>query len=473
VSKRKRKSKLPFPCTDAGNAEYIADLFGDVLRYDHKQGRWLIWDRTHRRWREDNCSEIRKFAIAAARRRRRGAARLADTDRSKAEIKWSFESENRHGVEAALELAKGLAPISDTGEGWDADPLQFGVKNGVLDLRTGNLRVERPGDRITKHSPISFDPTAKCPRFDQFLIEIFEDDEALVDYVQRMLGYCLTGLVREQCFFCWEGPGANGKSTLLEVSFYIFGDYAVSLPFSALELANRNSNDLVSLAGARLATASETNEGTRLNEARIKVLTGGDRINARKLYHEGFTFYPTHKLILSFNHKPIIADDSEGMWRRVRSLLFNRIFSQEQQDRDLPEKLKKEAAGILAWAVRGCLRYQELGLNPPPSVLEATAAYRAESDHLGEFIAACLIADPDSSVSSAKLWSRYEQWTFANEEVPLSRKAFASRMLARGYRGARSGHEGTRVWQGIRLAAADTLTHADGRFAESHRERPM
>src|SRR5215469_969273 len=366
VRKRKNKPTPQFPRTDAGNAEYIAKLFGDVLRYDHTQGRWVIWNKTHRRWREDKCSEIPEFAIAAARRRRRGASRLADTDRSKAEIKWSFESENRHSVEDALELAKGLVPISDTGEGWDADPLLFGVKNGVVDLRTGKLRDERPGDRITKHSPIPFDPTAKCARFEQFLIEIFENDEALVDYLQRTLGYCLTGLVHEQCVFCWHGTGANGKSTLILLARYIWGNYAVNLPFSALEIQNRNSNDLVGLAGARLATAVETNEGMRLNQARIKALTGGDPITARRLYHESFTFDPTHKLVLAFNHKPTIADDSEGMWRRVHLVPFNRYFQEHERDKKLLDELKAEAPGILAMLVRGCLRYQKIGLDMPP-----------------------------------------------------------------------------------------------------------
>jgi putative DNA primase/helicase len=472
VSKRKRKSKLPFPCTDAGNAEYIADLFGDVLRYDHKQGRWLIWHKTGRRWREDNCSEIPEFAIAAARRRRRGAAKLADTDRSKAEIKWSFESENRYRVEAALELAKGLAPISDTGEGWDADPLLLGVKNGVVDLRTGKLRDERPEDRITKHSPIPFDPTAKCPRFEQFLIEIFENDEALVDYLQRTLGYCLTGLVHEQSVFCWHGTGANGKSTLILLARYICGNYAVNLSFSALEIQNRNSNDLVSLAGARLATAVETNEGMRLNEARIKVLTGGDPITARRLYHESFTFDPTHKLVLAFNHKPIIADDSEGMWRRLPLIPFTRVFKPEQRDKKLLDELKAEAPGILAMLVRGCLRYQKIGLDMPPAVADATAAYREESDPLGQFITDCIVGDPNGFVTAADLRSRYQAWADANGELALSRQTLAARMRARGFRRARSGHQGTRIWQGIRFSA-DTPTQADGRFGEFSKGRFM
>src|SRR5207249_1070699 len=162
--------------------------------------------------------------------------------------------------------------------------------NGVCDLRNGYLRQERPEERITKHSPVKYEPDASCPRFRQFLSGIFNGEIALVEYTQKMVGYCLTGLVEEQCLFCWYGTGANGKSTLAGILRYIFGDYAVNLPFSALEMKNRNSNDLVALAGARLVTAAETNEGVRLNEARIKMLTGGDPVTARRLYHEAFTF---------------------------------------------------------------------------------------------------------------------------------------------------------------------------------------
>ena len=451
MSKRKAQS---WPRTDTGNAELIAALFREVLRYDHKQGRWLIWNKRRRRWSEDKANEVRKFAVSAARRRRAVAARSADAKNSKPEILWSFESEQRHRVDAALDMARSLPPISDTGGGWDADPSLFGVANGVLDLRTGRLREERPDDRITKHSPVCFDPTAKCPRFERFLSEIFNSDTALVDYIQRMIGYCLTGSVEEQCVFCWYGSGANGKTTLAGVLRYIFGGYAVNLPFSALEMKNRNSNDLVALAGARLATAAETNEGVRLNEARIKVLTGGDPITARRLYHENFTFEPTHKLILAFNHKPIIADDSEGMWRRVRLIPFTRQFMPAEKEKDLPQTLKAEASGILAWAVRGCLLWQENGMGEPPAVAKATAAYREESDHLGEFVEDCCAVESGATVTSGVLWQEYKRWTNVNKEVPLSRQTVSERLEKRGFRRDRSGHGGTRTWVGLRLADA-------------------
>jgi putative DNA primase/helicase len=201
-----------------------------------------------------------------------------------------------------------------------------------------------------------------------------------------------------------------------------------------------------------LATAAETNEGVRLNEARIKVLTGGDPITARRLYHENFTFDPTHKLILAFNHKPIIADDSEGMWRRVRLIPFTRQFMPAEKEKDLPQTLKAEASGILTWAVQGCLLWQEGGIGEPPAVAKATAAYREESDHLGEFVEDCCAVESGATVASGVLWQEYKRWTIVNKEVPLSRQTFSERLEKRGFRRDRCGHGGTHTWVGLRLA---------------------
>jgi putative DNA primase/helicase len=226
-------------------------------------------------------------------------------------------------------------------------------------------------------------------------------------------------------------------------------------------MKNRNSNDLVALAGARLVTAAETSEGVRLNEARIKALTGGDPITARKLYHEAFTFDPTHKLVLALNHKPIIADDSEGMWRRVRLIPFTRQFKPEEREKSLLENLKAEAPGILAWAVRGCLLWQRKRMGEPLAVANATAAYREESDHIGEFIEDCCIVESGASVASAALWGRYQKWAVVNEEVTLPRQIFAERLEKRGFRRDRSGHGGTRTWVGICVRESNGAVHAD------------
>ncbi len=442
--------------TDSGNAELFADVCGKYVRFDHKRGRWLIWDLEHSRWFEDGTGQVRQLVKGAARQRLKAAAEISDDTERKSHTRWALESESRYRIDAALELAKSIQPIADNGRGWDAEPLLFSASNGVIDLQTGKGRRAKQEDHITLYSPVQFDSTAKCPRFERFILEICNGDPQLAAFIQRAIGYSLTGCVDEQCaFFCY-GTGANGKSTLLNLLHYIFGNYAVNLPFSALELTGRGSipNDTAMLAGRRFATAIETRESVRLNEARIKAITGGDPITARHLYHEHFTFNPTHKLWLAFNHKPIIADESEGMWRRVRLIPFTRNFSGSDRDNKLLGILKAEAPGILAWAVRGSLQWQREGLGEPQAVKSATSAYRAESDHVEEFIGECCGVEPSATVTSAALRERYINWTTQNEETPLSQNAFAERLRQRGLQKDRDGHAGTRTWRGIRLIEA-------------------
>ncbi len=444
---------LSYLRTDFVNAELFNAIYGKYLKFDHKQERWLIWKLELNRWAADREHQVRLFMKEGARQRLKAATDAPHDDERKYQIRWALESESRYRIVSALELAKSLSPISDVGNSWDANPWLFGVANGLVNLRTGNLRRAKPEDRITLYSPIPFDPAATCPKFEKFILEVCNGDLELVHFIQRAIGYTLTGSVDEQCaFFCY-GTGANGKSTLLGILYYIFGDYAVNLPFSGLEIAGRGSipNDIVMLVGRRFATAIETHEGVRLNEARIKAITGGDPITARHLYQENFTFNPTHKLWLAFNHKPVIADESEGMWRRVRLIPFTRNFSGSQRDNRLLEKLKAEAPGVLAWAVRGSLLWQKKGLGQPQAVTTATAAYRAESDHLEHFISDCCEVEPNASVTSAALWERYQRWTAANSETSLKQAALGERLKQRGLKDERFGHVGTRGWRGIRL----------------------
>jgi len=422
-----------FPYSDAGNAELLVHLFGANWRYDHRQQRWLEWDSHRKRWHEDMTNRIGQLAIQAARHRRDVAAKVDDRNVANKMFQWATASENQHRIYAAVDLAKGLPAVANSGREWDGNPWLFGVANGVIDLQCGQLRDERPEDWITKHSPVRYDESATCPRFLSFIEEVMCRDAELVDYMQRALGYCLTGMINEQCLFCWYGSGANGKSTLMKLWSYLLGQHHVNLPFSALETKSRNSTDLAGLPGTRFATAVETSEGTRLNEARIKAMTGGDLITARRMYKDSFTFDPTHKLVLAFNHKPTIADDSEGMWRRVHLIPFNRYFEEGERDTNLVEKLKEEAPGILAWAVRGCLMWQKDGLRMPPAVKEATTLYRDESDHVGEFLSDCCELEPTASVSFAALWQRYQQWVHQNEEIALNKAILGERLARRGF----------------------------------------
>jgi putative DNA primase/helicase len=462
-----------FLMTDSGNAELIAAKFRDRLRFDHRRGRWLVW--MHNKWVEDCDGEVCRLAKAAARDRLAAAAKIKHDDPRKEHIQWALQSESRYRLQAALDLAKCTPPVSDAGANWDTDRFLLGVRNGAVDLRTGQLRSVSPADRITIYSDSLFDPAAVCPRFESFLGEVFLHDADVIAFIQRAIGYCLTGAVTEQCLFLCYGHGENGKSTFLETIRSILGGYAHDLPFSAFELAGRSaiSNDLAGLVSKRFVTASETNESIRLNEGRVKALTGGDRCTARFLYKEYFSFDPTAKFWLAFNHKPQVTDDSHGFWRRVRLIPFLAQFSGSECDKGLVTKLKAETSGVLAWAVKGCLLWQQQGLGLPNSIDLATKTYREESDPLVEFLDERYDICEDAFVESSVLRRDYENWAAENGDKPLNNRALSSRLRARGLVNDRLGHNRVRVWKGLRPKAApqmgdcecaDARTNADAKI---------
>jgi putative DNA primase/helicase len=450
------KMPLNFAQTDTGNAELFAAVWKNYLRYDHYRQRWLLL--TRHWWSEDPSGYVPLAAKKAVRFRLGAATHIDDKKERKAEVSWARKSESRSKREAMLNLAQSECPLADDGKHWDSDPFVLGVGNGVVDLCKGKLREGKPSDRITLHSNIFFDPQAQCPRWIRFLEEIFDADQELVNYVHRAIGYSLTGDTREQCLFLCYGIGANGKSLLLEVLRHTLGSYAYNLPFSAFELNSRSAipNDVAALDRRRFVTAIETNESIQLNEGRIKALTGCDPVTARFLYREFFTFIPMAKFWLAFNHKPRISDDSPGFWRRIRLIPFLQRFPEGIADKNLMEKLKAEAPGILAWAVRGALIWRAEGLGMPAAVKQVTEDYRKQSDPLEDFLTECceIRLSPDARVAAGSLWDGYIRWANSNSErQPLDRRAFTQRLEAKGFIKHRVGHDRTWTWFGIALKA--------------------
>jgi putative DNA primase/helicase len=444
--------------TDAGNAELFADLNEHFLRYDHRRKKWLRWDKHH--WVIDADRHVFRRAKAAARHRLRAAASIKDEKDREYEYRWAIESEATHRIRACLEQAMAHEKLSDTGEGWDSDPYLLGVKNGVIDLRTGRLRPGMPEDRITMTCPVVYDSSATCPRWEQFLRQIFGDDPELISYIQCAVGYSLTADVSEQCIFLAFGEGANGKSTFLKTISRVLGDYSRNLPFSAFEIGGRSSipNDIAALVGKRIVTSVETNEATRLNEGRIKALTGGDAITARYLYAEFFTFQPVAKFWLAFNDKPRVVDNSHGFWRRIRLIPFVHTFNGKQADKHLDQKLIAEAPGILNWAIKGALEWRKTGLVTPAVVEMSTVEYREESNSVAMFIDDCCCIEAGCWVSSGDLFAAYCIWAKRqDEEYLLDRRAFSIRIskLA-GVLLQRTGKERTRGWSGIKLKGSAT-----------------
>lgn len=397
------------PLTEAGAAERFARLHGDDLRYDHRRQRWLVWQ-AHR-WVPDADAAVTRIGLDYARAWQRTAIDIENPRQREAAVKLAISLERRDKLTSLLAFSRDLRPIADAGDRWDADPWLLGVPNGVIELRTGALRAGRRDDWITMAAAVAYDPGATCSRWDRFVGEVCVGDEDLMGFVRRAIGYSLSGDTSEQCLFLCYGAGSNGKGTLLNtLRRDVLGDYGHALAFSAIEHDPRPgaaSNELAALVGRRLVVSSEASEGRRLDEGRIKWITGGDPIRARFLYAESFEFVPAAKFWLAANHKPIVQDDSHGFWRRIRLIPFSESFA---IDGTLAGRLAAEAPGILAWAVRGCLEWQRDGLQPPAIVLQTTQDYQRESDRLGAFIDEALDLDPASEIGGRDLYDHYKAW---------------------------------------------------------------
>ncbi len=436
-------------CTDAGNASLIALLYGDRLRFDHRQKRWLIW--TGHIWKPDEDGMPQRLALKTAKWRANNASVL-DNEKAKNAFKWAIDSKQNHRISAALSVARITHPIADAGNNWDSNPWLLGCQNGVIDLRTGKLRNGCLEDRITKQISIAFDESALCPRWIRFLEEIFAGNTELIDYMQRAAGYTLTGSCREQVFFVLYGAGSNGKGVFMIVLKIIFStDYWHNVGIETFEKTKGYSphpEAMAEIAGKRYITASETEEDVELNEQRLKALSHGDPISAAFKYRDRFDYTPECKIWLALNKRPRIKDDSHGFWRSMHLIPLQVTFTESGQpgpdkDQELINELKQELPGILAWAVRGCLQWQQQGLNSPDIVKKAVDEYRIESDPLAGFIEECCYVDLETrgfdgklkiKTPAGELYEEYQKYARSEgipEKQQLSKQAFGRRMKER------------------------------------------
>jgi putative DNA primase/helicase len=365
------KSPREYLQTDLGNAAFFVDLTFNQLRYDCSRKSWLIWD--EHRWRQDTLGRAAECAQHAARLRTRAAVDMSvgksandpATIRREKAVAWALQSESRFRIDNVLSLAKDNHVIAvDTTKGWDDDPWLLGVRNGLVDLRAGVLRPGERNDKITKQAGAKYVPTKQCPRFERFIAEILDNNEELITYVRRAIGYTLTGTVLEDCWFGCYGSGRNGKSTLLKILQHVLSDYGYVASFSLVERGRGESKrdfDIAYLHKMRLVIAAETSEGGVWDEERLKRLTGRDQLHAEFKFGKEFHFTPTHKLWFMFNHQPRSRDHSIGFWRRVRLIPFTKQFAEGSADKNLDATLHAERDGILAWAVRACLEWQREG----------------------------------------------------------------------------------------------------------------
>jgi len=354
-------------------------------------------------------------------------------------MKWSIQSEAQYRIEAALKMAASHPQVAVTFKDFDTDhsKMLMACTNGVVELTTGGLREGNPTDMLTRSSNLPYLLGEPCPRWLRFLDEIFSGDEGRILYIHKLIGYCLTGSTQEQKFYILYGTGWNGKSVLMNILRKVMGDYADNTPSSTLLADPRGpkaqTNDLAALKGKRLVTAAEVNEGARLDEGRVKAMTGGDPITARFLRREFFTFYPQFKLFLAVNHKPNIWGTDVAIWRRIDLIPFTVQFNEKTADQNLQNELASEAPAILAWAVEGCLRWQREGLGHADAVSQATRDYREENDVLGAFLQERTISDLGARVQSSKLHQAYKEWADATGNKHFSNITLSKKLVERGF----------------------------------------
>jgi putative DNA primase/helicase len=422
-----------FALTEYGNAERFVARHGADVRFVHDWNRWLVWDGI--RWKPDDTASVMRLAKETVRAIYAEASRVSDDALRKDTASWARRSETATGLTAMLRLAQSEPGVPVVPDQLDSDRWLLNVPNGTVDLRSGELRPNRRDDLLTKLAPVTFDPQATCPRWEKFLGEVFEPHPDIIPFIQRALGYSLTGDTREECLFLLHGTGRNGKGVLLRTVALKLGDYAGTADFSTFVARSNDAgprDDVANLRGKRFVSAQESREGAALAESLIKWLTGGDLVRARRLYENSSEFDPTHKLWLASNHKPTIRGTDAAIWTRIKLIPFDVSF-EGREDRTLKVVLEDELPGILAWAVRGCLDWQREGLVFPESVLKATGEYRAESDQTARFMAECCVIGDCAQAKARLLYAAYRRWAEEGGEAPATETAFGRRMAERGF----------------------------------------
>lgn len=463
---------------DKGNGRRLALMFGERIRYTKSWG-WLVYD--GRRWLRDDRGTIERFA-----------KKTVDEMRGMLlEPVWKFEAEkkvfakhaqdsgSRGKLEAMIAMASSEPEIATGIEQFDQHPWLLNCRSGIVDLTTGLQRPHDPELYLTQVIQHNYDPNATCPRWTQFIDESGCGDKQWADYVHRAVGYTFTGEMSEEKFFFCHGNGANGKSKFLGAMRHVLGDYGTSLSFEAL-LKSRNTTPeqgFAHLPGKRMATASEASGSRSWNEEAVKGLSGRDPMRGKLLYQEPFEFRPVCKLWVSANDQPRIEDYGEAMWRRIVPIPFLAHFTDATRDDDLEGKLQAEAPGILAWAVRGAMRwYRERLRVEPDSIRDSREEYKADNDVIGRWVSEhCSLGDGKKG-SSQDLYASYKQFAKDNNERELTQTAFGGFLgkwkpsnklrnelgLASGFRLSKSRTTGGRiVWNGIATNEATSRANLD------------
>jgi len=439
--------------TDMSNADRLVKFHSHDLKYVRDGGGWkhwngLVWEDGRDAVMEISKEVVRSIPVEAAQ-----IAISGNRDLSDELWAWGKKSQQYERLKAMIKLAQTDEKITAQQSDFDCDQMLLACQNCIIDLRSGTPRQAITSDLISVSIPVEFDANATCPTWISFIKQVLAGDKELIDFMQKAVGYSLSGSLNQQCLFFLFGHGRNGKSTFISTLTELFGSLHQRTQAATLMVKKHGGgipNDIAALASARIVSVSEIGEGQRLDEGRIKDLTGGDMISARFLHGEYFNFKPQFKLWLAGNHKPLITGTDEGIWRRLRLIPFLVSIEGDKVDPDLPQKLLKELPGILNWALTGCLKWQVSGMEIPAAIKDATKEYRSNQDLIGEWIDECVDDDDFTARTPArKVRASYESWARENGYQPLSSRRLNNQLTERNFRRERqnSGY----IWLGISL----------------------
>ncbi len=444
--------EAPEKTTELGNARRLARLHGRDLRYVDPWGKFLIWDGA--RWALDQEKAIDRLAENVARDIDRQSAETADSNERKELRKWASASERKATKEGMFDWIKNrIAALPDH---FDADKFLITARNKTLELDQGKAREPAREDLITKRADVEYKTGADCPEFKKFLDMIMNGEAELIDFLQKAVGYSMTGAIDERCIFILYGPGRNGKTTFIQTISGLLNDYAQRIPTETL-LARRTEgipNDIAALKGIRFAYAEEAKQGRSFSEGKLKDLTGGTTLPARFMRAEWFNFRPEFKLWLCTNHKPVIKGTDDAVWDRIRLIPFRVKIPDAKMKplREVEEMFNAERPGIFNWALEGAARWLKEGLKQPAAVRAAGAEYRNEMDIIAGFIEDRVEFDKLKEATVKELYEAYCAWCESNGEKPIGKRDFGERIRERGIdQYQRPAGKKERAWLGIGL----------------------
>lgn len=438
---------------DTGNAQRFKDTYGEVVRYSYIRKNWYFYD--GKIWVVDQEGKIKTLADKTIEKMKDEPVYVpADADpeeMEKAFNKHVKAARSSRGKISMLKETEHLLPIKP--EEFDADKRLFNVQNGYLDLPTGKLMPHDKSKFFTKVSNVEYTDKIDCPLWLDFLDTIFDHNQDLIDYMQRAVGYTLSGSTEEQIMFVLYGNGRNGKSVFLDIITEMFGNYSTNIQPQTIMVKQQSggaNSDIARLNGARLVTTTEPNEGSRLDEGLVKQLTGGDRVTARFLYGDEFDFEPELKLWMATNHKPVIRGTDDGIWRRMAIVPFTVQIPAEKVDKQLKNKLKRELTAILNWAVEGYQLWKLRGLDEPRVIVDQRREYQTEMDSIEAFIEECCVRSDDNAVQSKIIYQAYREWARDNGQYMMSSTKFGREM---GNKFSKVKSSGVIKYQGVYLDA--------------------